>query len=59
MEDVYKKRFEKLSIVEKEKVVRILESVGIGQISEPSDYELSNDATQLVIDIIRAKVLRV
>ena len=59
MEGIYKERFEKLDIDEKDKVVRILESAGIGQVSDSSDYKLSNDAKQLVIDIIRAKVLRV
>lgn len=59
MEDLYKERFNKLPPNDQEKVVRILESIGVGTVSYSSDYKLSNDATQLVIEIIQDKVLRV
>lgn len=55
----YEERFDMLPPDEQEKVVRILEAVGVGKSSIQSDYKLSDAATQLVIDIIKNKVLRV
>jgi len=56
---MYEDRFNALPQDEQEKVVRILEAVGMGKSSIQSDYKLSDTATQLVIDIIKNKVLRV
>jgi hypothetical protein len=57
--DEYTERFSKLPKSEQEKVVRILEAIGQDNISNDSDYVLSDDSVKLVIDIIREKVLKV
>lgn len=53
----YKARFKKLSSTEQEKVTRIVEAIAVNKVANNSDYKLSTDAKDLVIDIIKDKIL--